>query len=380
MALFQQAEKSASTFHVEYRFRCQDGSYIWVDDHGVFLPDASGKAVRMLGTMSDITERKRAGDENQELTRSLEKRVHLRTAELESANKELEAFSYSVSHDLRGPLRGVAGFSQILQEDYREQIPAPALELVTMIQSSAQRMNQLINDLLMLSHLSHQPLHKSHFDLATLVTDTVAELRSQEKDRQIEISIEPMLECYGDQSLLRQVFVNLIGNALKFTRGLPAAEIEIASRKQDGEILFFVRDNGAGFDMKYATKLFAPFERLHSKEQFEGTGVGLSIVQRIIERHGGRIWAEAAPGKGATFYFVLPNAGSSKAVQAESRIDDVPSPQRLTPPPSHAVLNVTWTVPARSHPAGGSTRCAASAENHEVVGDFAARGFSAATA
>jgi PAS domain S-box-containing protein len=310
LELLQQARESVGRFHVEYRFRCKDGSYIWVDDHGIFLPDASGKAVRMLGTMSDITARKRAEAECSELTRSLEERVRLRTSELEAANEELEAFSYSVSHDLRGPLRTVEGFSQILLEDHGEKIPGAARELVAVIQSKAERMGHLISDLLTLSRLSTQPLKKNHFDLATLVTETAEELRGLEKNRKINISIERLPECYGDPSLLKQVFVNLLGNALKFTRGRPLAEIHVASRSQNGETLFFVRDNGAGFEMERASQLFTPFERLHSEQQFEGTGIGLSIVQRIIQRHGGRIWAEAAPDKGAAFYFVLPKGHS----------------------------------------------------------------------
>jgi len=244
---------------------------------------------------------------------ALERRVRERTAELEAANKELEAFSYSVSHDLRAPLRHIDGFSQLLVDGYNDHLPAPAQRLLQNVCHGAARMGQLIDDLLNFSRLSRRPLEKEMVSLADLVQQVLAELEGERQGRQVDIRISPLPDCLGDPSLLKQVWVNLLSNAHKFTRKTENAVIEIGCDRESDEFHCFVRDNGAGFDMQYADKLFGVFQRLHREAQFPGTGVGLSIVQRIIHRHGGRIWAEAEVDKGATFHFTLPIASPNES-------------------------------------------------------------------
>lgn len=239
--------------------------------------------------------------ENVELAR----RVRKHAAELEEANKELEAFSDSVSHDLRAPLRAVDGFTSMVLSRFSEQIPPDARRLLLQVESSAKRMGQLIEDLLRFSRLSRQTLSKRRVNISEMVADIVRELRLEAGDREVEVRVGELPDVNGDVSLLRQVFVNLLSNAFKFTRKTKAL-IEVGCDTSGPENVFFVRDNGAGFDMAYAQKLFTVFHRMHTEDQFEGTGVGLSIVQRIVQRHGGRVWAQAEPGKGATFHVTLP--------------------------------------------------------------------------
>jgi PAS domain S-box-containing protein len=241
-----------------------------------------------------------------QLYATLAERVRERTAELEAANKELEAFSYSVSHDLRAPLRAVSGFSSIVLQQFSSQVPLDAQRFLKEINASANEMARLIDGLLEFSRLSRQTVSRQSVNVSALVRDVLSELRKEQRDRQIEIQIGEFPDCIGDPLLLKQVFVNLLSNAIKFTRHKDRAGIEVGWREQDSESVYFVRDNGAGFDMRYADKLFGVFQRLHRNDEFEGTGVGLSIVQRIIHRHGGRIWAEGEVNKGATFYFTLP--------------------------------------------------------------------------
>jgi len=247
--------------------------------------------------------------ENEEL----QQRVRERTAaleaaneELEAANKELEAFSYSVSHDLRAPLRAIDGFSKILVADHAPQLSAEAQKLLGTVSANARRMGQLIDDLLAFSRLSHRPISKQRVKAAALVQQVLDELHREREGRQVEVRVEPLPDCMGDPSLLKQVWVNLLSNAFKFTRRRERALIEIGCQEQQDENVYVVRDNGAGFDMAYVGKLFGVFQRLHRSDEFEGTGAGLAIVQRIIQRHGGRIWVEAALDQGATFYFALP--------------------------------------------------------------------------
>ena len=225
-----------------------------------------------------------------------------RTAALEMSNKELEAFSYSVSHDLRAPLRAINGFSRILLEEYAPQLPADAQHFLDVIRGNATQMGELIDGLLKLSRLSREPLCKQPVGLTDLIRKVWEELRDQRDGRQIEIKIGDLPGCEGDAVLLKQVFVNLLSNALKYTRSREQAAIEIGC----ADSVYYVRDNGVGFDMLYKDKLFGVFQRLHRAEDFEGTGVGLAIVQRIVHRHGGRIWADAVLNQGATFYFTLP--------------------------------------------------------------------------
>lgn len=240
-----------------------------------------------------------------ELNTSLEQRVKERTARLEMVNKELEAFSYSVSHDLRAPLRGIDGFSAILVEDYADKLDDGAKEHIKRIRSSAKRMSELIEALLGLSRLNRAEMRIGDVDMTALAGSIAAEFRERNQSRQVEFRIDENIVSKGDLRLLRVVMENLLGNAWKYTSRKENSIIEFRKITQGDQIVYFARDNGAGFDMKYAGKLFAPFQRMHPSTEYEGTGIGLATVQRIVERHGGRIWAEAEPGEGATFYFTL---------------------------------------------------------------------------
>jgi signal transduction histidine kinase len=236
----------------------------------------------------------------------LELRVELRTAELRAANKELEAFSYSVSHDLRAPLRAIAGFVQILEEDHAEKFDETARRHLDRVKVNARRMGQLIDDLLSFSQIGRSTMLRQNVDLTALAT-SVAQEAIAASGRAIDLSVAPLPPCHGESGLLSQVFVNLISNAVKFTARVEHPAITIGTTDVNGATAYFVRDNGVGFDERYAEKLFGVFQRLHRADEFEGTGVGLAIVQRIVHRHGGRVWAEGKPNGGATFYFTLPN-------------------------------------------------------------------------
>ncbi len=224
---------------------------------------------------------------------------------LEAANKELESFSYSVSHDLRAPLRAVNGFAGIVLEDFGPQLPEEGRKYLERIRNGGERMGRLIDDLLAFSRLSREPMNRRRVDTAQLVRAVLDELNSQFEGRHIEIKSGDLPPCYGDPALLKQVWINLLSNAIKYSRGCTPAVVDIGCCREKGEDVYFVRDNGAGFDMTYAHKLFGVFQRLHRTDEFEGTGVGLAIVQRVVHRHGGRVWAEAEVSRGAAFYFTL---------------------------------------------------------------------------
>ncbi|HXA15087.1 MAG TPA: PAS domain S-box protein [Opitutaceae bacterium] len=257
----------------------------------------------LIGT--DNTARRKAEEAVKQLYAELEQRVIQRTAELEAANKELEAFSYSVSHDLRSPLRAVDGYSQAVLEDYGSQLPEGGRRYLQTIREGAQRMGALIDDLLTFARLNRQELGKRVIDTGKLVRGALDELGSPWPDRSVEILVGDLPASSGDPALLKQVWLNFLSNALKYTRKREKTVVEIGCMKTNGADTFFIRDNGTGFDMRYADKLFGVFQRLHRAEDYEGTGVGLAIVQRIIHRHGGRVWADAAIDRGATFYFTL---------------------------------------------------------------------------
>jgi light-regulated signal transduction histidine kinase (bacteriophytochrome) len=240
------------------------------------------------------------------LNLELEKRVDERTAELKAANQELEAFSYSVSHDLRAPLRTIGAFSEILLKDFGGQLSPEGQRLLNIVITSSGQMRQMIEDLLNFSRLGRQSLSIQVVDFSALVNEVLRDLRNGPSRAAVEVKVDDLPPCKGDPSLLKQVFVNLLSNAFKFSRHKEKPVVEVGCTQQNGERTYFVRDNGAGFDMRHSEKLFGVFQRLHSGDRFEGTGVGLSIVQRIVHRHGGRIWAEAEVDKGATFYFTLP--------------------------------------------------------------------------
>ncbi len=252
-----------------------------------------------------IMELRKAEMEIRTLNTELEERIVERTAKLEEANKELESFSYSISHDLRAPLRSLAGFSKILIENHPDELNSKTLHYLKRIWDNTNVMHNLINDLLQFSRLNRTNLNKKIIDPVPLINDVLKQLQPMREGRCIEVEIEDLPHCQADPALLRQVFANLIGNALKYTKKKVVAHIKIGSFVDRGERTFFVEDNGTGFDMEYAGKLFTPFQRLHKKEDYEGTGIGLAIVQRIVHRHGGRVWAESEIDKGATFYFTL---------------------------------------------------------------------------
>ena len=261
--------------------------------------------VSLLADMAlEIAERKKAEDKINELNRDLEQRVNERTEQLEAANKELESFSYSVSHDLRSPLRAIDGFSHILLDDYADKLDEEGKRLLNVVRDNTNRMGQLIDDILKFSRTGRLEITFSEIDMEGLAREVVAEL--QPADGKLLMEIEHIPSAKGDRAMMHQVFVNLLSNAIKFSRFKNPAMIKVGGSIEGGEAIYYVRDNGAGFDMQYAEKLFGVFQRLHGVDEFEGTGIGLAIVKRIITRHGGRVWAEGKLNEGATIYFALP--------------------------------------------------------------------------
>jgi PAS domain S-box-containing protein len=294
-----------SSYSIEKRHLCKDGRALWVDRTASFVRAPDGTPLYSVSVVQDISARHAAEEEVRRLNEELEERVRVRTEQLEAANKELEAFSYSVSHDLRAPLRAIDGFSRILMEDCGEALSPEDLRHLQAIRTAAQRMGMLIDDLLALSRLGRKALEPVEFDMRAMIEQVRTDLAREMADREIEFRIGELPPLRADRVTMRQVLTNLISNAVKYTRGRQPAIIEIGAWQREGETVYFIRDNGAGFDMRYADKLFGVFQRLHRADEFEGTGVGLAIVHRIVVRHGGRIWAESEPDKGATFHFTI---------------------------------------------------------------------------
>lgn len=254
----------------------------------------------------EVMERVSAQEALHKLNAELEQRVADRTTQLESANKELESFSYSVSHDLRAPVRAIGGFSRMLVEDHGDQLDEEARRKLGVVQSEAHRMGTLIDDLLAFSRLGRMAIQKTELDMAELARSIFEGLRTQHQGPEVEFRLSPLPRGMGDKTLVGQVWINLLGNALKFSSKREKPLIEVSAISDTKEYIYFVRDNGAGFDPRYQAKLFGVFQRLHDASEFPGTGVGLALVQRIVVRHGGRIWADGKPDEGATFYFTLP--------------------------------------------------------------------------
>jgi light-regulated signal transduction histidine kinase (bacteriophytochrome) len=279
-----------------------DGREMWVSTTKMPLRNSEGQTIGIFGISRDITERKRNEQAIRQLNADLEKQAE----QLQAVIKELEAFSYSVSHDLRAPLRAIDGYTRILVEDYETTLDSEGKRICGVISREARRMGQLIDDLLAFSRLGRKEIFFSRIDMQALARSVFEELIKEENQGRIDFMLSSLPVVRGDSSLIRQVWVNLLANAIKFTSNKERAVIEVGSQQGTDETIYYVRDNGAGFDMEYSNKLFGVFQRLHSENEFSGTGVGLAIVQRILLRHGGRVWGEGEVEKRATIYIALP--------------------------------------------------------------------------
>lgn len=294
-----QAQGFVENFEVQ--FYCKNAKIVWFLLNTRILRDSSG-IVCFEGTATDITDRKSAGEEILKLNRELEQHI----IQLGEANKELEAFSYSVSHDLRAPLRAIDGFSNILLKKHADKLDDEGKRMLNIIRINTLKMGELIENLLTLSRLGRKEMALSDIDMCELAKDVYEELRATVPGRALQFNIKMLPVAIGDIKLIRQVFVNLLSNAIKFTRSREIAVIKVEGWIENNENIYYVKDNGVGFDMQYSEQLFGVFQRLHNEKEFEGTGIGLAIIQRIIHRHGGRVWAEGKIDEGATFYFTLP--------------------------------------------------------------------------
>lgn len=300
---------------LEKEYIRKDGSQLPVMMAAATIND--GNPLNGVACVMDISQRKIMEQEIMELNRDLEIRIEERTKELQQVNKELESFSYSVSHDLRAPLRAIHGYSQMLAEDYEALLDTEGVRLLNAIKFNAKRMGQLVDDLLAFSRMNKRSYREINIDLNVMVSEIIGELCPEEKNH-TKITVHPLGSVRADHTLLRQAIYNLIGNAIKYSSKKDEPRVEIGVKEIDGQTAYYIKDNGAGFDMAYYNKLFGVFQRLHEQEEFEGTGVGLAIVQRIIHRHNGKIWAEAKVDEGAVFYFTLGSAASGAPSAAGS--------------------------------------------------------------
>ena len=304
--LQRQSSEQTSVVSSEYRFRRKDGDYVWLEVTGYALRDPrTGLPVEIMAASRDVTKRKQREQEIARLNQALREKA----VALEAVNAELEAFSYSVSHDLRAPLRGIDGFSSALLDDYRDALDETGKDFLNRIRAATQRMGSMIDSLLSLSRLTRKEINRSTVDLSSLAHEVASELESCEPARTVHWNLARGVSDSADALLMRNVFQNLLGNAWKYTRNRSDAVIEFGALDGSGQRTYFVRDNGAGFDARYAAKLFGAFQRLHGQDEFEGIGIGLATVKRIIQRMGGRVWAEGCVGEGATFYFTLSRGG-----------------------------------------------------------------------
>jgi PAS domain S-box-containing protein len=311
--------RSGFSLHLERRLRCKDGRTLHTIISATPTFDDAQRFQGSFGMFTDITERKLAEAEILRLNRELEQRVVQRTAALEAANREMEAFSYSVSHDLRAPLRAISGFASALEQDCAASLDDEGKRYLSLIRQGASRMGHLIDDLLDLSRSSKGELAMQTVDMAALARQVYDELRAAVPERNIQFILGDLPSSPGDPALIRQVLANLLSNAIKYTSRKSEAVIEVTGKAEQDENIYSVKDNGAGFDMQFSNRLFGVFQRLHTHEEFEGNGIGLAIVKRIVERHGGRLWAQGEVEKGAEFSFTLPTGkkDSDRADAAE---------------------------------------------------------------